>query len=161
MCAVNGSAPMTLTGVWGAFRFLGGSLTFRAARIPNASAVPDRDEPWPTASRHHHRVPPVHAARLPSLNRVLAGPPRCAGRGKLTLRSNSPFTRCAEVGAAPSGRARVGSGSTTGITLPSSLRCNVIVDEQQRRSQKYSAVVTLDDLRVGSFSGRKSLPSLR
>ena len=152
---------MTLTGVWGAFRFLGGSLTFRAARIPNASAVPDRDEPWPTASRHHHRVPPVHAARLPSLNRVLAGPPRCAGRGKLTLRSNSPFTRCAEVEAAPSGRARVGSGSTTGITLPSSCRRRVIVDEQRWQSQKYSTRFDWDEPSAGSLSRRKSLPSSR
>jgi len=35
------------------------------------------------------------------------------------------------------------------------------VDAQRWQSQKYSGVETLHDLRVGSFSRRKSLPSLR
>ena len=107
------------------------------------------------------RVPPVHAARYPSFNRVLTVPPRCADRGKLTLQSNSPFSRCAEVGATPSGTARIGSGSKTVTTVPSSLRRRVIVDEQRWQSQKYSTRLDLDERSAGSLSRRKSLPSSR
>ncbi len=64
-------------------------------------------------------------------SQTLTRPPRCSGKQELTLRSNSPFSRVAEVRATPSGTPRIGSGSNTGITLPSSLRCNVIVDEQR------------------------------
>jgi hypothetical protein len=36
-----------------------------------------------------------------------------------------------------------------------------MIDEQPRHSQKYSVVMTLDELRVGSLSRRKSRPSLK
>jgi hypothetical protein len=45
--------------------------------------------------------------------------------------------------------------------LPSPVRCNVIVDEQQWPSQECSAAAALDDLNVRSFSKRKSLLALR
>ena len=111
--------------------------------------------------RLHHRVPPIHAARYPSFKTVLTGPPRCAGKVKLTVRSNNPFLRSVEVRATPSGTPRIASGSRTVTTVPPSFRRRVIVDAQLWQSQKYSGVETLHDLKVGSFSRRKSLPSLR
>jgi len=47
------------------------------------------------------------------------------------------------------------------MTLPSSFRRNVTVDEQLRHNQKYSVIVVLDDLTVESQSRRKSRPSLK
>jgi len=109
----------------------------------------------------HHRVSPIHAAWYPSFNPVLTGPSRCAGKVELTVRSNNPFFRSVEVRATPSGTPRIADASRTVTTVPSSFRRRVIVDAQRWQSQKYSGVETLHDLRVGSFSRRKSLPSLR
>ena len=63
-----------------------------------------------------------HAALEPSLNCDRARPPSCSGRGKLTLRSNNPFFRSTAVRATPSGTPRMGFGSRTVPTAPSSLR---------------------------------------
>lgn len=58
---------MTLTGVWGAFRFRRAAISgiSNCAAIPNAPVV-TQDEPRPTASRNHHRVLPFmrHGFRL-------------------------------------------------------------------------------------------------
>jgi hypothetical protein len=108
----------------------------------------------------HHRVPPTHAAWCPSFNRLLVRPTR-SDKGKLTLRSNSPFSRSTEIRASPSGTPRMGFGSKTVSTVPSSPRCMVIADEQQGQSQKYSTRLDLDKPSAGSLSKRKSLPSSR
>jgi hypothetical protein len=109
----------------------------------------------------HHRVPPTHAAWCPSFNRLLVRPPRCSGKGKLMLRNNNPFFRSTTVRAALSGTPRIGSGSRTVATVPSSLRRRVIADEQRWQSQKYSTRVDSDERIAESLSRRKSLPSLR
>jgi len=100
----------------------------------------------------------THAA-CPSFNRVLIRPLTCSGKGELTLRSNNPVFRSAQLRATPSGTPRIGSGSRTVTTVPSSLRRRVISDEQRWQSQKYSTRLDLDDQSVGSLSRRKNLPS--
>ena len=83
----------------------------------------------------HHHILPTHAA-CPSFNRVLIRPPTCSGEGELTLRSNNPVFRSAQLRATPSGTPRIGSGSRTVTTVPSSFRRRVISDEQRWQSQR-------------------------
>ena len=77
------------------------------------------------------------------------------------LRSNNPVFRSAQVRATPSGTPRIGSGSRTVTTVPSSLRRRVIADEQLWQSQKYSTRLIWDNQPVGLVSRRKRLPSFR
>ena len=108
-----------------------------------------------------HETLPIHAARYPSFNRARPRPPRCSDRGGLTIQSNSPFSRCAEVRATSSGTPRIASGSRTVPTVPSSLTRRVITDEQRWQSQKYSTRLDFDERSARSVSSRNSLPSAR
>jgi hypothetical protein len=74
----------------------------------------------------HHRDPPTHAAWRPSFNCVLIRPLRRSGKGELTLRSNNPVSRSTQLRATPSGIPRIGSGSRTVATVPSSLSVAII-----------------------------------
>src|ERR1017187_7946414 len=86
----------------------------------------------------HHRAHPNHLAWRACFKRVLIRPPRYSVRVELTVRSNNPFSRSAEVRATPSGTPGMGSGSRTVITVPSSPRLRVNVDEQRWQNQKFS-----------------------
>src|ERR1700733_5430620 len=78
----------------------------------------------------------------------------------ITVRSNRPFFRSTEVRAKPSGTPRNGSGIRTVTTVPSSLKRNVIVDEQPGQSQKYSTRLDFEPS-VGSPLRRYSLSPLK
>ena len=81
-------------------------------------------------------------------------------RRKLTLRSDNPFSRFTEM-SANWGPLRSVFRSPVAVTLPSRARHSVIPAEQALHNQKYSGVLTLDDLKVRSASSRNSLPSCR
>src|ERR1700733_12540230 len=81
-------------------------------------------------------------------------------RRKLTLRSNSPFSRLTET-SANWDPVRSAFTGPVAVTLPSWARHKVIPAEHALHNQKYSGALTSDGLRVRSASSRNSLPSCK
>lgn len=111
---------------------------------------------WANRSRRQFIITFFRRMRhLESLSCVVVRLPTCSREAALTLRSNSPFFSICQLKAKPSGTPRIGSGSRTVTTVPSSLRRSVISDEQRWQSQKYSIRLDLDEQSVGSSSRAK------